>query len=422
MNGYHILEFPLTDDPPPARIQFLPYGTRVLKVRVTNPHALGETLLLHSVHLPPGFGQTCAYSHEDEGTDFRLSWGGGHDRGACLWGADRQISLAGHDIRLPFEECRPLPSDREAWVYLNLHHLRGPFDRPRTLTLGVYPADRPQEPPRFRLPVHLEPPTVADPVRLTAQDGDYTFRGRQVPAYLPRWWSPATVTYTDTPPPNLHIRLDGNRLTVDCQTAHGPRRMLELFDHIAAQSIQQGRAWDADLFHFGGPFFVLRLWFFWLWQGGLAFLGQEVPDVERFDLLFHAETGQVRYVATDTHWRESWTPAPADGSPVEGHIGLFSRQVLERLAPAEQRDFEAYLDYVLHGAHQDMPPGVHIPALNVARELGLLQATRAPAWVWPEAVAVVPGVLAVGPEAHVPYFSNCPPPPPGMVSSDPREG
>ncbi len=198
--------------------------------------------------------------------------------------------------------------------------------------------------------------------------------------------------------------------------------MFDLFDHIAAQGVDQGRAWDADLFHFGGPYFALRLWFFWLWPGKIAFLGHEVPDVERFDLVFHGETGEVAYAATDTHWRETWTLAPPDGSPVDGNLGLFSRKVLEQLTPREKADYEEYLDYVLHGAHHHLPAGVHIPALTVARELGLLQGTRAPAWVWPEALRPAPGVLEVGLEAHVPYFTNCPPPPPGMVSSDPREG
>jgi len=151
MNGYHILDFPLINDPPEATIQFLPHGTRVLKVRMTNPDDLPGVFVLRSEHLPPGFGESCAYSHEDGGTDFRLSWGGGHEQGACLLGADRMITAGPHHIKLPFEECQPLPTGQEAWVYLSLHHMAGPHDQPRTLTLTVQraaPAARDHPPGR----------------------------------------------------------------------------------------------------------------------------------------------------------------------------------------------------------------------------------------------------------------------------------
>lgn len=423
MNGYHVLEFPLIDAAPEAAIQFLPYGTRVLKVRVTNPAGHPDTFVMRSAHTPIGFGKTCAFTHEDQGTDFRLSWGGGHEHGACLLGADRELEFGNRRIKIPFEACRPLPPEREAWVYLNLQHVAGPPDVPRTLTLTVHDAEQPWQPPRFRLRLRLMPPVASDPVRLRPVAAEeYAFTGSQTPVYLPRWWSPAEVRFVGEAPPEVRIRLEANTMTVMCRTAQGMRRLMELFDHILAQDVDQGRAWDADLFHFGGPYFALRLWFFWLWPGGLTSLGQEIPDVERFDLVFHGETGQVAYVATDTHWHESWTTAPEDGAPVQAHLGLFSRQVLQQLTPAEQRDYEEYLDYVLHGSRSAVPAGVHIPALAVAQKLGLVHAARAPAWVWPEALRPVPGVLEVGLEAHVPYFSNCPPPPPGLVSSDPREG
>jgi hypothetical protein len=52
--------------------------------------------------------------------------------------------------------------------------------------------------------------------------------------------------------------------------------------------------------------------------------GEEVPDAERFDLLFDAETGEVLFIGTDLHWQELWGRVEP-GRPVRAqilHFGL----------------------------------------------------------------------------------------------------
>jgi hypothetical protein len=305
-----------------------------------------------------------------------------------------------------------LPAGAAGFVYLNLAHTAGPFDRERELLLAVHDEADPHGPALFRQPVTLRPPAVTDPVRLVpAGPGRYTFEGREAPAYLSRWWSPPAVAYSlpDPPRPELALEIAGNNLEVRLETAAGPRAIARLLDSIAFGDIGSARAFEAELYHFTGPYYVLRLWFSWLWKAGLATWGHEIPDAERFDLVIDAIAGRALYAATDTHWREAWAPAPDSGAPVEAQIGLFSSSVLANKSRLQRKKRDQYLDWMLafHAAPETRPRP-HIPADIVRRALE-------------EGIAATD--LGPGLEAHVPYFTNCPRPEgENFVSSDPRQG
>ena len=168
VQAYHVLEFPLTAPPPAEQaIDFLPYGTRTLKIKLTNPQRVPDVLVLRSQHVQPGFGDSFFFSHEEDGTDFRVSWGGGHERGACLVGRDRVVEVGDKKVRIPIQECQPLldpaAETPSSLVYLNVTHTGGPFDRARRLLLVARPADDSRPGPLFRLPVRLDPPAVSHP-------------------------------------------------------------------------------------------------------------------------------------------------------------------------------------------------------------------------------------------------------------------
>ena len=76
---YHTIEFPLITGLKPQQITFLPFGTRTIKIKVTNPDYVPDNLVLRSDHVPVQFGTTSFFSHEENGTDFQVSWGGGHE-------------------------------------------------------------------------------------------------------------------------------------------------------------------------------------------------------------------------------------------------------------------------------------------------------------------------------------------------------
>lgn len=414
MTAYHVIEFPLKKGLPPQKIDFLPYSTRTLKIRVTNPDRVPDRLVLRSEHIPAGFGKSEFFSHEDGGNDFQASWGGGHEQGACVSGQDMIKEIAGKSIEVPFEECGPLLSRPESFVYINITHLKGPFDQPRPMQLSIRPENAPASAPMFSLPLELVPPRAADPVRLAKlDDSRFEFQGADVPDYLSRWWSPWKVSYSEgiPTPPRIQITRGSETLAISLVKDGVAHPLVNYQDRVQLQDLGQGHTIAADLYHFTGQYFVVRLWFFWLWKIGAKSWGHEIPDAERFDFVVDTGENRVVYGATDTHWRESWAPGPENGEPVRAQIGLFAPEIMGKMPWSERRNQEMFMDWMSKHRAKPEEPGAapHIPADVVRKEL--------------QPALFRPAVLAVGPEAHVPYFVNCPPPKSAaFVGSDPRNG
>ncbi len=424
MHDFHCLDIDLQGESIAQSIDYLPFGTRTLKLRVTardTDQLRGQRLILRSEHLPKGFGRRSFYSHEQGTTHFRVSWGGGRNRpGACLSSAD--VVVLGHKV--PLQECRDIGWE-PSYVYLNLTHLRGSWHTPYTLLLGVHREDAPKhEAPLQVTPVTLTPPRqVADgevkhPLRFDQAAG--CFVGRHVPSYLGRWWSPWQVRYVELPSiPALFLASLGDILAVEWHSGPedrllGGQRIAEIADHIGLQSVAgDTRLFDAELYHLHGDYFVLRLWFAWLMEHGVRTALDEIPDAERFDLVIDAATRQVVFAATDFHWREVWARASAGPSePVRGHLGLMSESGLQYVKdklPVLDAARESWLAEVEKVLKQDSPrAGLRLPAEVVSAEL------RDPDQ---------PKTRGIGLEAHVPSLENCLPPD-GLdfVSSDPNWG
>ena len=47
---------------------------------------------------------------------------------------------------------------------------------------------------------------------------------------------------------------------------------------------------------------------------------EEVPDLERFDLLLDPQNLAIKYVGTDTHWQEFWARVLRTGEPLKARI------------------------------------------------------------------------------------------------------
>jgi hypothetical protein len=264
-----------------------------------------------------------------------------------------------------------------------------------------------------------------------------------VPAYLGRWWSPASVCYPKDipPPPDLRLEVEKNDIRVLIAGTSDP--IAHLRDRVPGKIIDEYRDFRAELYHLAEHFFVLRLWFFWLWRPNYAFLrrvkkslstgteipfdiqmfSQELPDAERFDLVIDSrkETQyRVPYVATDTHWREVWTRPVYPREPVEAQLGIWSWAVLKsRLFKSrlEKRSYNRYIDWLVGPKLEDSLANldkqranngikVHQPSEKVRRWL-----------LHEEAKHVGAGIVA-----HVPIFVNCEAPEPESISSDPRRG
>jgi hypothetical protein len=417
---YHTLDFPLkTDRLADQSIDFLPYGTRTLKIKVTNPERVRGKLVMRSNKVPQGFGDRVFYSHEEDGTNLRVTWGGGHKRGACLLGRDRM--LVGKKV--PIQECVELLEQPESYVYLNITHVDGPFDKAYALTLSVHREEDPVDAnPLFKLPVALTPPQqvrdrqVQDPVRFDHET--YTFRGTHAPNYLNRWWSPEEVSYPlDVPPlPDLRFHIEGNLLKTriaagtDRRGAKKFKTIAQVQDNIPFQDvIDEARYFDAELYHLTKHFFVLRLWFSWLEQRSYETALDEIPDAERFDFVIDGRKCQIVYAATDFHWREAWAPAPRNPRLyVKAHIGLFSEEGRGFLA--EKFPLDGWLSQVEELIKQESETAKRrVPADDVVRR-ALEEGLKAED-------------LGIGFEAHVPYLENCDRPESiDFISSDPTKG
>ncbi len=421
---YFTIEFPLKPDLEPISIDFLPFGTRTLKILVTNPERVPGRLIIRSSHLPEDFGDSRFYSYEEEGSNFRLSWGGGREQGACVVGRDVHIQ----GKRVPIQECRELLDDSASYVYLNLTHCDGPFDQTYTLRLTVHCEDDCQDgidpsETLFSLDLLLTPPQqitsgeVSDPVRLIKEGNTYTFAGSDVPAYLNRWWSPQKVTYEQDglALPELRLKMKKNRLRIEDPKRKGrEKRLAQVQDNILFQDvIDEARDFSAELYHFSDHFFVLRLWFSWLEKRGVETLLDEIPDAERFDLLIDTQKHRVAYAATDFHWRETWVPVPSSKRLyVKAHLGLFSDHGLsfiKKKLPLLDSNYDGWLEWMETLISQDQDSSeVRIPSemvrLAVKKELEAKD-------------------LGANVEAHVPYFENCERPESvDFISSDPTKG
>jgi hypothetical protein len=416
MPFYHIIDFPLQRTNPSVTIPYLPFGTRTLKLRFTNPNGETGNYVLRSEHVTRKWGKSDFFSHEDNGDDFVLSWGGGHEEGSCVSGQDMKKNIVGKKIKIPFEECGALIGKAESWVYVNLHHQKGAALETRNMLLSVREKGNPNSEALFTLPLILVPPPDAkDPVRLmNTGENAYAFQGKDIPDYLGRWWSPADVTYKNKTDesvpacPDITISTADEGLKIKAKTDEGETTLVEYVDRVQFQDLGEGHTIDADLFHFTHHYYVIRLWFYWLWKQGTKTWGHEIPDVERFDFVLDTETNKIVYVATDTHWRESWAPGPEKDEPVRAQIGLLSPEILKSKTTKDVDEVDNYIEWMLATHEHEDGDEPHIPYQVVMREL-----RPGPFF----------GELGLGGEAHVPYFVNCPPPKSEKyVASDPRNG
>jgi hypothetical protein len=409
---WHTIDFILDGSEQIEKVEFLPYGTRVLKVKVIIPQEMDEIYYLRTLHRPPKFGKNTFYTHEDGNDDFRISWGGGHEEGACVNAGEGLLPVE-KCISLQRRENEKLPMER--YLYLNMSHIKGSHQPSRQMLLAVYPKGKENGEPSFSKVVELSCPKVQDPVRLKKIDpGIFSFVGSAMPDYLGRWWADTIeLDYMQVAFPNIRIEFEEGLIVVKCK----PFGLPELWKDLARIECKltvsdMGKTYyfDADLFRFGNKHIALRLWFFWLTDTAWNLFGREVPDAERFDIVFDANNGQTVYVATDTHWLESWVEVPRDITPV-AKIGLFSKEFIKQILSKEEKEnYDSYLDYLV-GEHEIV--GEKAPHRRVLERLE--------AESTPEDDEEF-GTLGAGIEANVPYFVNLPPPHEDLVSSDPRKG
>lgn len=315
--------------PKAANWHYLPYGSRTLKFQVDAPPGARLAWLrpLHR-HANPNL----VACHEDDHDDLLITWGGGDKRG----------------YRLDF-------SAGDRFAYLHVTHRAGRLADRYHVTV-ILETDAGEV---ARRGIWLRCPQAAEPLQATWEVVDpnlsrITFSGQSLPVYQSRWWPRSQVRFRtlQSPPP---IRIEYRRSVAG---VFGAIRVLwrnnplvDVTGHLDV-ALHDARLFAANLFDFfDNRYWILRLWFQWLHthfepsdlvgaampqmrsaaaeqsiveadtlnalldRGGR----EEVPDIERFDLLLDTDTGQVVYAGTDLHWQEFWGPAPLE-APLQAEI------------------------------------------------------------------------------------------------------
>lgn len=357
-------------------IDYLPFGVRVLKLRVQRNQerrpTLGPVWLRPLGYEPPNLQSEKPEAWRVHGTavndpDLWIAWGAGDEQGFAVKSTDRfkvdKVAL-------------PLDDDGVYFLYFHLiHRPADPFAHELTEKEVVMQAVDGLGNVVGETAVSLTiPANAANPLRphwhtdwLNGQS-EITLRGRphqptQYPRYLSRWWSQSHIAY-ETLHPNTPLAtfVDQLRIQSDRQDGLSDRsrllvwagnELLATLDGDILLPLHDMRLCNIELFQFtDDTHLVLRFWFYWLHlrfspDDLLTFVpneqqatqrseaervGQqlasglmpwhrreEVPDVERFDLLLNPSDFTVKFVGTDTHWKEYWAIVDAS-EPLQARI------------------------------------------------------------------------------------------------------
>ncbi len=317
-------------EPPIDSIDYLPFGTRSLKMAVRGDFR-GEVIVRPE---PFETDPERIASYAAESRAIKFSWGGGWERGVEL-------------------ENKP---GTTKYIFFNVTHRGDEAAEFYTTTIFAFDEDMEE---LGRLEVTLNRPENLPETLLTAEwqvedtESDLVIENKtpatvaQVPLYMARWWPPEKVTYAPVdvagPPPKITLNClrnvgDGFSIVhIMAENEGDPQpRMLARVDGDIQFPLVDGRQITADLYFMAGHW-ALRLWFFWLDKGVARrpqtrgrtveerraierwSLDQEIPDAERLDLVFNKELNLV-YLCTDLHWHEMWAPYENRGEVLQASI------------------------------------------------------------------------------------------------------
>jgi len=322
-------------EPPTNSLDYLPFGTRSLKLAVRGDFE-GE-VIIRPEPFDPDPERIASYAAESRAIKF--SWGGGWERGVEL-------------------ENKP---GTTKYIFFNVTHRGTEAAESYTTTIIAFNED---EEELGRLNITLNRPENLPETLLTAEwqtndtESDLIIENKtpnsvaQIPLYMARWWPPEKVTYAPAdvagPPPKITLNCLRNvgdgfsiiHVLTENEGDSRPRRLAQVDGDIQFPLVD-GRQITADLYFMAGHW-ALRLWFFWLDKGVARrpetkgktvkeqriierwSLEQEIPDAERLDLVFDKDFNLV-YLCTDLHWHEMWAPYENQGDVLQASISATNK-------------------------------------------------------------------------------------------------
>jgi hypothetical protein len=312
------IKFSLNQPMANASTSYRPWGTRVLKVKVSTDTSAPALRIRPSGVRTEEEKNGIFRAYADDSDAFIVSWGGGHEPGPCI---------QSKDFLKAFERCAEMEAGAASVIFFNLSHVGPELPDTATVTLEAYDEDSGEKFASLSIDLQKPESLPEQIVRFEKTgDGRWWPSAGMLPVYDPRWW-PRPVTYVaPSSPLPLSIHREGLKLRVQWDG----RRVATITDHTEP-TILDTDALSFELFDFDKWHVALRTWFFWLDKnmGGDFFVGRhEVPDAERFDLLIRKQDGQVTLACTDLHWRETWGMVD-EGDILEATLGLGLETALE---------------------------------------------------------------------------------------------
>lgn len=358
-----------------SSVEYLPYGVKILKLLVrrhpVKKPQLGPIWIRPENYRRPDVDSPepqmwRAYGTADDDPHLWVAWGAGDEQGFCVKTTEK----------FPADKVpAPLDDDGSYYVYLHLiHRPPEPLQQPLgDKALTVQAVDQ-EGTVHGEMVVSLAAPAgAANAARAQWQwrldsDGESVITlaatpggpGIQIPRYVSRWWPPNGVTYVA---PNAHEQTFLEEMSIAYRRRAGGTDKSEMhvvwdaetLAHISgdlALPLHDCRLVSVELFRFPDDFhLVLRLWFYWVnlrfdegellafvppgkrpsWRAEAQRVQQElaagllpyhkddeIPDLERLDLLINPQSRSVTHVGTDTHWQEFW--ATVEDQPLQASI------------------------------------------------------------------------------------------------------
>lgn len=387
-------------------VDYQPFGVKVLKLRVRRNQNSKPTLGPIWIH-PQGYQRPDGKSDDPAkwrvygtavaNSDLWVAWGAGDEKGFCA----KTIKQFGF-----LEKPVDLDDDGDYYIYLHLiHRPSDPFVHVlKDIPLSLQATSKDGKTVFGELAVTLTvPKNTTNPIRpnwqwnQADQASVITMQGvassnAQVPLYFSRWWPSQKITWANVDTETMQfiqsIKLIYKRRFENKDQGHievfvGDTGVASIYGDLTLP-MHDARLANIEVFQFLDDYHVvLRLWFYWVHLGFtadelLTYLPadqknvgrdeaerltkdvrkgllswrkrEEVPDVERFDIVLDPNNLDVKYVGTDTHWQEFWAVV-AEGEPLKARIATLSDtfRVLKQAQNVPQKEAPPVFDPLANG-------------------------------------------------------------------------
>jgi hypothetical protein len=326
-----VLELKILNSKGDLNFCYLPHGVSTLKVGVNNSDKnTSYRLVVRPTNRsePPDY---VAYESSKNGKksgtkDVKIIWGGG--------------MTEGFELTLP-------PGHETTLFYLIIHDSINLDSYSFDIEAVEVTKDELEKRTVIARTVNIIPPKDNDPNDIVKMKVNFEgvnsrlveFEGKRIPEYKSRWFSHNDgndYSFRSSDYPQFVLKyaergqfVSGEMITVGIKSSMNIKPIATISGDMERSKLH------AEIFHFVDHYYVLRIWCYWIndfFEGNRVIVERvhgegtrrntelrawkqnviEVPDAERFDLVFDKKNEKVVFVGTDLHWRETWWSVNGD--------------------------------------------------------------------------------------------------------------